>query len=158
MFHLLHYISLLLLKFSVNSFCYGHAVLFCFVFKQWKEKKKKKIRVPCSRQHGCSHLFFLSSSRSIQAQKAIQQQGWEHRGREGVTSPFSPCISLFRTCQCISHTPSLATLSLIPAAGSMTSTTLSSLPPLPASILLFSFLLFPRPWLLEDQHSGYIGL
>ena len=84
-------------------------VLFCF---QTVGGEKKNQRVPRSRswRHECSHPFFHSLPRAIQTQKAIQQQGWEHRGREGVTSPISPCISLFITCQCISHTPPPATL------------------------------------------------
>lgn len=123
-------------------------MLFCFVLFSNSGKRKKSESAMQPAAWMFSSFLSQPSSSSIQTQKAIQQQGWEHRGREGVTSPISPCISLFITCQCISHTPSPATWSLILAAGSMTSTTLFSLPPLPTSTVLFCFLIFPRQWLL----------
>lgn len=126
-------------------------MLFCCVLFSNSGKREKKKKSESAMQPAAwmfASFLSRSSSSSIQTQKAIQHQGWEHRGREEVTSPISPCISLFITCQCISHTPSPATLCLILAAGSMTSTTFFSFPPFPTSTVLFCVLIFPRLWVL----------
>lgn len=146
MFHLLHYISLLLLKFKINSFCYRHAVLFCFVFKQWKEKKNQ--RVPCSRQHGCSHLFFHSLPQALYKPKRLfSSRAGSAEGGKGHLSHLSMYLIVHHLSMYFPH-PISSHGAPPPAAGSMTFTTLFSLPLLPTSTILFCFLIFPRLWLL----------
>lgn len=61
-------------------------MLFCFVLFSNSEKRKKSESAMQPAAWMFSSFLSQSSSSSIQTQKAIQQQGWEHWAREGVTS------------------------------------------------------------------------
>lgn len=119
-------------------------VLFCF---QTVGGEKKNQRVPRSRsrRHECSHPFFHSLPRALYKPKRL----FSSRGGSTEGGKESPLPSLH-----VSHCSSLVSVfpthhlqplwPLILTAGSMTSMTLSSLPPFPTSTVLFCFLIFPR--------------
>lgn len=72
-------------------------MLFYFVLfsNSGKRKKSESAMQPVAWMF--SSFLSQSSSSSIQTQKAIQQQGWERRGREGSPLPslhVSHCSSL----------------------------------------------------------------
>lgn len=84
-------------NFQLIHFAMG--MLFCFVlFSNSGKRKKKKIRVPCSRQHGCSHLFFLSLPQALYRPKRLfSSRGGSAEGGKGSPLPslhVSHCSSL----------------------------------------------------------------
>lgn len=142
MFPLLHYVSLLLLKFQINSFCYRHAVLFCFVFKQQKEKKKSE-----SAMQPVAWMFssFLSSlpQALYKPKRLFSSRAGSTEGGKGHLSQLSMYLIVYHLSVYFPH-PISSHGAPPPAAGSMTFTTLFSLPLLPTSTILFCFLNFSQ--------------